>query len=502
MPSNRRQFVRQSGLWAASALSFPHIAQSAETVPARPAQKPKHIIHLVSDGMSMGTLTCADYLSHLTRKRGSTFLKLFQDPAAHAAWVNMRSLNSIVTDSAAAASSWGCGSRVMNGVLNVLPDGRNLRTLYQLFGEAGWKRGLVTTTEITHATPAGFAANQNSRGEADEIAEQYLERKIEVLLGGGQKFFDAAKRKDKKDLKAEYRQRGYVVAESAAELHAAPNDKPLLGIFADSHLPYTIDHQRDAKLLATVPTLARLTEAALDRLARHEHFILQVEGGRVDHGCHSCDAAAAFYDQIAFDEALDVCLQFQKRSPETLVIVTTDHGNGNPGLNGMGKDYADSVPLFANLQRVKHSFGPILDGLKKAANETEAREFLADATGYKAPAEKIAQFMPFLQKKGKAIYDSMNSDAAQLGQLLGNYLGIGWTSGAHTGDYVPLIAVGPGAERFRGFIDNTDVFKHYLALAGINFRNPEVPLVADSGPSASSVEPIEQYWDSIRHAPA
>lgn len=494
MPISRRHFVGRSSLLAAAAVSFPQIGQSADARMWRPGRKPRHIIHLVSDGMSMGTLTCADYLSQITRKRGLSWIQLYQNPAAQSAWVNMRSLNSIVTDSAAASSSWGCGSRVMNGSLNVLPDGRQLHTLYQLFGEARWTRGLVTTTEITHATPAGFAANQDSRDDGDAVAAQYLVRGIEILLGGGQKFFDPALRKDKRDLRADFRRMGYQVVESRAELTAAPLDKPLLGLFASSHLPFTLDHQNEAKARQTVPTLVQMTEAALARLERHSHFILQVEGGRVDHGCHGCDAAAAFHDQVMFDQALDVCLDFQKRVPETLIVITTDHGNGNPGLNGMGKNYGDSPKLFANLLKVKQSFGGILKRLENADCEMEGQEIIRDATGYTAPLARVALFLPFAEKKGKTLYETMNSASTQLGQLLGNYLGIGWAGGAHTGDYVPLLALGPGAERFRGFLRNTDVFRHYLALANIDFRNPEVPLVADCEERATAVEDVEGYW--------
>jgi alkaline phosphatase len=75
-----------------------------------------------------------------------------------------------------------------------------------------------------------------------------------------------------------------------------------------------------------------------------------------------------------------------------------------------------------------------------------------------------------------------------MGQLLANHLGIGWTGTAHTADYVPLVAMGPGAERFRGFLESTDVFHHYLALTGMDYRNPEVPLMAESGPTASESE--------------
>ena len=161
---SRRKFLRNSSVVAATgAVGFPHIAKSAEQLHATTGQKPKHIIHLVSDGMSMGTLTCADHLSQLVRGRGLTWLEMVKNPATVAAWMNMRSLNSLVTDSSAAASSWGSGTRIINGMVNQLGDETPLKTLYELFGDAGWKRGLVTTAEITHATPAGFAAASGTK---------------------------------------------------------------------------------------------------------------------------------------------------------------------------------------------------------------------------------------------------------------------------------------------------------------------------------------------------
>ena len=97
---SRRKFLRNSSVVAATgAVGFPHIAKSAEQLHATTGQKPKHIIHLVSDGMSMGTLTCADHLSQLVRGRGLTWLEMVKNPATVAAWMNMRSLNSLVTDS-------------------------------------------------------------------------------------------------------------------------------------------------------------------------------------------------------------------------------------------------------------------------------------------------------------------------------------------------------------------------------------------------------------------
>lgn len=550
---NRRHFLTRSSAAAATVLGFPHVARPADPFQARPGQKPAHIIHMVADGMSMGTFSCGDHLSHALRGRGLTWVKVNNRPGAVTAWMNMRSLNSLVTDSSAASSSWGSGSRVINGVLNELPNGTSLKTLYELFDQAAWKRGLVTTTEITHATPAGFAANSDDRDTAPAIAAQYLDRRVDVLLGGGQKFFDPKQRKDKRDLKGDFRSAGYQVMQVRDELLAAPLDKRWLGIFDSSHLPFTVDQVHDPKLQAKVPTLAEMTRQALRWLGRHPRFILQVEGGRVDHACHNADAAAALRDLIAFDEALDVCLEFQKQSPDTLIVITTDHGNGNLGLNGTGKAYGQSSFLLEHLLSVKKSFPELLKLLRKAetvkardypaklakakavnpkAHPARAEQVLTDVgadpdeyqeaaasgtassedkevitvrptseiiemlhahAGYKPSPRRAEMLAPYLSKRSVALYDAMNSDVAALGQVLANHLGIGWTSTAHTGDFVLLTALGPGAERFRGFVQNTDVFYHYLALADIDYRNPSEPLCAEYTGENDVVEKVEEY---------
>ena len=492
MSSNRRSFLRTAGLLAAASSGMPAVVRGADAARQASDAVPRHIIHLVSDGTSSGTLTIADYFSHRARGRGLRWFELYQNPAAQTAFVNMRSLNSVVTDSAAASSSWGSGSRVKNGMLNTLPDGRKLRPLYALFDEAGWKRGLVTTTEITHATPAGFATNAQ-RDEAQSIAAQYLQHKVEVLLGGGRKFFDPAQRKDKRNLPADYRAAGYTVMNQAAELDAAPLDRPWLGTFSSSHLPYTIDHLASAKLQKEVPTLAAMTRQALKKLSREDRFILQVEGGRVDHAAHANDIAAAVRDSVAFDEALEVCLEFQRREPDTLLVITTDHGTANPGLNGTGSSYSKTNPLLADLPKAKASFEEMATRLGKQPTPGKLQSVIHEGTGYKVPDAKAVFLASFFAKKGLALYDTMNSVTCQMGQLMGNYYGVGWTSGAHTADFVPLLALGPGAARFRGFLQNTEVFRHYLALANIDYRNPEVPLMAECGPSASEVELAEFY---------
>ena len=550
---NRRRFLGRSGLAAAVGVGWPDIARSAESVSPRGERRPRHIIHVVSDGMSMGTLTCADLYSRKYRQRPLAWMTLYDRPGVQYGFMNMRSLNSLVTDSAAASSSWGSGSRVCNGSLNVLPDGKFLTPLYTLFADAGWWRGLVTTTEITHATPAGFAANARARDRARVIAAQYLERKVEVLLGGGRRHFVPASKKDINELKPAFAAAGYPVVESLHQLHNAPVGRYLLGLFADKHLPFSLDRNADPRLSARIPTLAQLTKAALDRLRAADHFILQVEGGRVDHAAHNSDAASAIHEQIGLDGALEVCLEFQRNNPDTLIVVTTDHGNSNLGLNGVGAGYGQSTPQFAHLTSVRASYGEILAKIKRrghkvpldppaepgktttdtnqvaeadgAEDEDEAandwwmdesgseddpsaikkvrygvqvaakdiQEVIERYTGYHAPLAKAETLAEFILGKGRSLYDSMSPETTQLGQLMANHLGIGWTGNAHTADYVPILALGPGAERFTGFIQNTRIFEHYTELAGITFKNPTAPEHASIGGPVRDLEDVADY---------
>jgi alkaline phosphatase len=540
---NRRKFLTFSSALAASgAVGFPRVAYPAEKLHQRRGQRPRHIIHLVADGMSHGTWTCADLLSKLERGRGLSWADVCQRPETRAALMDMRSLDSLVTDSAAASSSWGSGARVLNGKVNQTKAGDDLTTLYDLFGAAGWKRALVTTTEITHATPAGFAANVANRDQANRIAAQYLERKVDVLLGGGRKFFDPKQRSDKRDLLAEYHQAGYVTMRTRDELLAAPTDRRWLGVFENSHMPYWLDHRNDPKRRASVPSLAEMTSAALGWLENKSNFILQIEGGRVDHACHNNDAAAALYDMLAFDEALDLCLSFQKRVPDTLLVITTDHGNANPGLNGSGGSITSKRMPFSNLLEIKRSFPGMLDLMRSSRKykgenlgikQQEAKRLNSEAhpdlelaeldslvtgsdagekevffvkpineiidvihqsTGYKISERRARQFAPFLAKKGTTLYDHMNSDVAALGQLMGNYLGIGFSGVAHTADYVKLSATGPGADQFTGLLKNTEIFYKYLGFARIDFRNPTEPeRTVEVTTQAAQVEHVEDY---------
>ncbi len=493
---NRRRFLStSSGLTALATVagSTRSFAQTAGFKSGTVSDSVQHIIHLVVDGMSWGTLTCSDHLSWQVRERGLTWLKLAEHPDTHSGIVNMRSLNSLVTDSSAAASAWGCGALILNGGVNVNSEGLPLTMLYELFGQKGWHRGLVTTAEITHATPAGFASNVVSRSMGEQIAENYLQHQVEVLMGGARQHFALEKRRDKKDLFGAYLKAGYTVCHDRDELLKGSPTPRWLGVFSEGHMPYTVDHQRDLVLQRTVPTLAEMTSKALEHLEQQEHFILQVEGGRVDHACHANDAAAAFFDMISFDEALDVCLAFQKRHPQTLIVATTDHGNANPALNGMGPSYSQSSQSFRRLADFKGSSGVLLSAIRKAGSLGEMASIIESRTGYLPEEARLKNFIPYLTGNSTALFDQLQGESAGLGQLLANFTGIGFTGTSHTSDYVPLLAVGPGSKRFAGMYGATRVFDHYTDLANIDHRNPQEAIIAHRPTPNRDRENVAEY---------
>jgi alkaline phosphatase len=319
--------------------------------------------------MSAGVPSLANEFGKLVRGKGSFWYQLLQNSEATLGFFDMASLNSLVTDSASAASAWGSGSRIFNGQINVLPDGTRLTPIAQLVKQAGKKVGLVTTTRITHATPAGFAAVQPQRDDEDDIAPQYL-NVVDVLMGGGLRHYAPNRRKDGKDLIKTYQDAGYTYWNTREQILESTRPEKVLGLFSDSHLPYTVDHLHSDALRRTVPTLAEMTRKALEILSNAPNgFLLQIEGGRVDHAAHANDAAGIMWDQLAFDDAVEIAYEFVAKRTDTLLIVTSDHGNSNPGLNGIGSEYEESNRAFALLQHAKCSF----EELPKKTSECQQR---------------------------------------------------------------------------------------------------------------------------------
>jgi alkaline phosphatase len=468
----RRSFLTGAGALAPVAAGLDRL-QAAQ----RRNDRPRNIIWMVADGMSAGVLPLAEQFSLRARGTGTIWQALHSRPEARHALMNMASLDSLVTDSSSASSAWGSGSRIFNAWVNMLPDGTKLVPIASIARDKGKKVGLVTTATVTHATPAGFAAVSRSRDDEPLIATQY--RKVcDVVLGGGRKFFDPATRPDKRDLLADYRSAGFATVHSNAELNSDTSDR-VLGLFSDSHVPYTLDQRNDSRLRADVPTLAQMTQAALDRLSRSaKGFLLQVEGARVDHAAHNNDAAALLWDQLAFDDAIGVVLRFAERHSDTLIVITADHGNANPGLNGTGGEYRESNAAFERLLQVRQSFTEATSRFGKEPRHERVREIVNDAFSLDVSAGDADWICAAAAgRNGLTIARQYDKIVGILGQVLSNHTGVGWTGTSHTSDYTVLTALGPGSEAFHGFLHGTDAFAKLCTLMDVVYRNPQMDAV-------------------------
>jgi alkaline phosphatase len=478
MTIGRRELIRWSGALLPVAAGIERLDAAA-----RRKDQPRNIIWMVTDGMSPGVLPMAEQFSLRARNKGTIWHALGRRPETAHAFMDMASLESMVTDSSSASTAWATGSRIFNAWVNMLPDGTKLTPIGVLAKDRKKRVGLVTTTTVTHATPAGFASVSRKRDDEEGIAAQYL-NVCDVVLGGGQKFF-------KPELLAKYTAAGFTVAKTRDELRASKGAK-LLGIFENSHLSYTLDLNNDETLRAKVPTLAEMTQTALDRLAPSSNgFLLQVEGGRVDHAAHNNDAAALLWEQLAFDDALGVVLSFAAKHPDTLVVLTTDHGNANPGLNGTGTEYVDSNTAFERLLKARASYTLVTPRLGVKADSTAAeagkaapkpkpsvetvRETIRSAFGFDLNAAETEWLRTIAStSRGVSLSKQLDKMVGVLGQVLGNHTGIGWTGTSHTSDYTLLLALGPGSRRFHGFMKNTDAFPILCELMDIKHRNPSM----------------------------
>lgn len=450
---SRRGFLAAGA--GAAALAIPGARARQAPIDARRADRPaRNIIFMISDGMSMGTLSLADMHLRETAGRESAWVKWIRESGAPGgparALLGTASEDSLVTDSAAAVSAWSIGERVRNGAINIASDWRAPEPLWRRAKRAGKATGLVTTTRVTHATPAGFVAHVPRRDMEDEIARQIVDAGVDVALGGGARHWPA-------DLLA--RRAGEVVRTrealrgAGAPRNASGSPAPLLGLFHDSHMSFELERPE------TEPTLAEMTLAALAALERApDGFALHIEGGRVDHAAHQNDAAALVKDQIAFDEALAGALRFVRERDDTLLICTTDHGNANPSLHEYGPE---ANAKFRRLSQVRRSTEWMMTQIGTIPEDDRSpgvlRNILGHATGLEITEAEAACLSRWTRGETADIARVRNGLMTPIGAVLSNHLGVGFLGPNHTAELVECTATGPGSEAVRRCAHLTDL---------------------------------------------
>ncbi len=388
--------------------------------------------------------------------KNGTWMNLYNENKVTRALMDTASASSIVTDSAAASSAFGGGFRVKNGMLNVGANGENHIPIWQKFKKQGKKAGCVTTVTITHATPGGFCINSVKRSAEPDIAEMYAEIGFDVMMGGGDEFFNPSKREDKKNIYDLYRQKGYQVLKDRSDLRNIEEGKKILGVFNSGALPYTIDRNNIPELQKT-PTLAEMAQTAIDKMKDHKDgFVLQIEGGKVDWAAHANDISALIHDQIAFEEALKVAIDFAEKDKETLVIITTDHGNANPGtIYG-----AEATKQFNSIANYKYTNEYILNSIKPDFNLQQVKDWIYEANQFRITddeAKYILNFYSGIEKQETGLYNYKKLPFKAYSDIQKNHNSVGWISMDHSGDYVELAMYGPGSELLKPFVKNTDL---------------------------------------------
>lgn len=428
----------------------------------------KNIIFMVSDGMSSGTLAMANLYSNRILGRNGNWMNLYLENKVSRALMDTASASSIVTDSAAASSSFGGGVRVNNGSLNIGVNGEKFLPIWQKFKKKGKKAGCVTTVTITHATPAGFCINSEKRKAEPEIAEMYANIGFDVMMGGGDEFFNPEKREDKKDVYALYTKKGYQILKNKNDFSKVDKSKPILGVFNHGALPYSVDRTMD-KSLSSIPTLPEMAKLAIDQMKDHkEGFVLQIEAGKVDWAAHANDVAGLIQDQITFDETIKVVMDFAEKDGNTLVIITTDHGNANPGtIYGRNTN-----AQFDSISKYKCTNEYLLNTITPEFTSNQIKDLVMELNGFALTDEEakhINGFYTGFEPQEDGLYNYKKLPFKYFSEVQKKHNSVGWISTDHSGDYVELAMYGPGKELLKPFVKNTDL--HYLMLKATGVEN-------------------------------
>lgn len=445
----------------------------------------KNVIFLVADGLSVAHRTAARIMSK-GMTEGKANGRLNMDDLDRMAFIGTSSTEAIATDSANTMSAYMTGHKSAVNALGVYADRTDdpfddpkVETLVEALRRQTDKAvGIVTTSELQDATPAALFAHTRRRAEKAEINTQIFNLQPDVILGGGSAYFlpqatIGSKRKDDIDHIAGFTDAGYALATSKGELDVAAgsNSGKLLGLFHTGNMDTTLD--REFLKMGTVdkfpeqPGLVQMTEAALAQLQKNENgFVLVVEAANVDKMSHPLDWDRAVIDTIEFDKAIGVAREFARNNPDTLIVVTGDHTHGVSIIGTVddekpGDDMREKVGTYADAGFPNYVDADG-DGYPDSVDVTR-RLFLAANNGpdhYETFRPKLdGPFFPAVQNENKEyIANEAYKDVPGAVFVEGNIPRAGDT-GVHAVDDVVLQASGPGAEGFKGYMEQSDVYR-------------------------------------------
>jgi alkaline phosphatase len=428
---------------------------------------------------------------------------------------------SIITDSAPAATAFACGYKTSDKFIGMLPDAvtipgiplstpetkaRPIASVLEgakLYGKA---TGIIATSQIQHATPAAYTAHTPARSDYNEIAEQQVYLGIDVVLGGGKQYLlpqsAGGTRTDGENLVDVLRARGYAFVETRDEMLASTGRR-MWGAFAADDMAYEWDRPVVAP---TQPSLAEMTSKAIEVLASNPlGFFLMVEGSKVDWADHANDPAGVLSDVLAFDDAVEVALDFARDHGDTLVLAFADHNTGGMSLGSSATDSTYSrLPLAALVEPLRAAT-ITGEGVAKVLAGDRSEVKIREALGRYGIADPSAEELAAVTA---AADSNMNY---VVGPMLSRRSTIGWTTLGHTGE--DLFLYQHGLQEPMGMLENTDIA--HLCAAALGFELDEVSHVlfqradqafADTGATlsvdasdpANKVLVVQRGWITLR----
>lgn len=441
---------------------------------AASAATPKYIFYFIGDGMGMGPVMAAETYNRTILNNPNRLL-MMQFPVASAAMTYSASSN--VTDSAAAGTALSTGTKTKNSMLGMAPDTTNVYSIAVDLAKLGYGIGIGTTVAADDATPGAFYAHVPNRGMSYEIDTQFATSGVTFLAGAGLRSIKNSKG-EYTDVLDRLASNDYQVVYGPGGIKDIKSDKVVL-LSPLGTDPNNAGYEIDS--IAGALTITQITDACLKQLQKTspERFFMMIEGGNIDHALHANDGGAAIKEIISFNNALEIAYRFYQQHPdETLIVVTADHDTGGLSLNS--PKGAKGGLANIDYQRVsKEVFGQYCEGILRSRmvyTWNDMQQYLSDKLGFWShiklsdkQTDKLKElFTRTFELRNtddqKTLYANFNSFAVEVFRIFNDATGLAFTTTSHSGNPVPVYAVGAGADAFKALNNNTDIPRAILRL--------------------------------------
>ncbi|MEJ5064570.1 alkaline phosphatase [Erwinia sp. MYb375] len=391
-------------------------------------------IFMIGDGMGTSYLSALRYYENAKNQNNKP--TIFDSIGVGMIRTQPLGLNKI-TDSAAGGTALATGEKTENGYIGMSPEGHSFKSVLKTAKEQGLKTGVVVTSSVTDATPASFLTTNRSRDNQDEIAYSYIQQAVDkrplydILLGGGRKYFEKNSL-----IKTDVKKSSNVKYVTEFSRLVPEEHLPVIGAFAEEGLPFAIDHRE--------PSLMMMTHYALQNLQNSQGFFLLVESSQIDWCGHKNDIVCALNEMNDFAETTALVKRFVDDHPDTLLVITADHSTGGLSVgSARGKYWNPAV-----IDKMHASVDMLSKRLMQRADFRETWKKYSDVPLNDQQLSEIKKYKEKNDEEGIRHY---------LTHLINLTTNTGWTTQSHTGEDIPIFAYGYGAEKFKGFYENTEV---------------------------------------------